>query len=54
MYVLRRKISILFTLVCLITSTNFVHAEAYWSRTAEVRDGTPYQWQLNIYGLIKI
>ena len=28
-------------LACLLTSTNLVSAEAYWSRTAEVRDGTP-------------
>ena len=38
---IRRKISMLLTLLCLIASTNFVSAEAYWSRTAEVRDGTP-------------
>ena len=41
MNIIKNKISILFTLVCLLTSTNFVSAEAYWSRTAEVRDGTP-------------
>ena len=41
MKIIRRKISMLLTLVCLIASTNFVSAEAYWSRTAEVRDGTP-------------
>ena len=41
MNIMRKKLSILITLVCLLTSTNFVSAEAYWSRTAEVRDGTP-------------
>jgi len=39
--IIRKKLSIVITLVCLLTSTNLVFAEAYWSRTAEVRDGTP-------------
>ena len=38
---IRKKLSILISLVCLMASSNFVSAEAYWSRTAEVRDGTP-------------
>ena len=39
--IIRGKLSILITLACLLTSTNFVYAEAHWSRTAEVRDGIP-------------
>ena len=38
---IRKKLSILISLVGLMASSNFVSAEAYWSRTAEVRDGTP-------------
>ena len=38
---LKQKISIMLTLSCLLASTTFVSAEAYWSRTAEVRDGVP-------------
>ena len=41
MNVLRKKLSIVITLACFLTATNLVYAEAYWSRTAEVRDGTP-------------
>ena len=41
MNIIRKKLSIVITLACLLTSTNLVFAEAYWSRTAEVRDGTP-------------
>ena len=38
---LQQKISIMVTLLCILASTTFVSAEAYWSRTAEVRDGVP-------------
>ena len=41
MNILKEKLLILITLACLLMSTNFVSAEAHWSRTAEVRDGTP-------------
>ena len=55
MKIIRRKISMLLTLVCLIASTNFVSAEAYWSRTAEVRDGIPLPLAVqHALGFVKI
>ena len=38
---LKQKISVILTLFCFLASTTVVSAEAYWSRTAEVRDGVP-------------
>ena len=37
----KQKVSIMVTLLSILASTTFVSAEAYWSRTAEVRDGVP-------------
>ena len=38
---LKQKILMLITVVSFIFSSSLVCAEAYWTRTAEVRDGTP-------------
>ena len=38
---LTQKLSMILTLLSLLASPTFVSAEAYWSRTAEVRDGVP-------------
>ena len=41
MNIVKQKISIIVTVLGLLLPTTFVSAEAYWSRTAEVRDGVP-------------
>ena len=38
---LKQKILLLGMAISFLVSSPFVYAEAYWTRTAEVRDGTP-------------